>query len=425
MSNKINSIRGMHDILPSESSNWQYLETTYREILSTYCYQEIRFPILEETQLFKRSVGEVTDIVEKEMYTFLDRNQESLTLRPEGTAGCVRAAEQHGLLYNQVQRLFYSGPMFRYERPQKGRLRQFHQLGVEAFGIATLDIELELILLSARFFKALGLLDKLTLEINSIGDSEARASFGKALVTYLQDHKASLDEDSLKRLENNPLRILDSKNPATQDVLKQAPRLNEFLSEASRLRFQAFKQGLENLKIHYQETSSLVRGLDYYNDTVFEWTTDYLGAQATVCAGGRYDDLVEKLGGKATPAVGFAMGKERLLLMLETLQLLPEQKPQSHIFIAYIGEQCAVSALNLAELLRSKTALKSVLLNCGGGNIKSQIKKADKSGARLALIIGEQELNDNTIQVKFLREQRTTEFLSSNELVDLLNHEFV
>lgn len=411
----------MHDILPSEIANWQYLEATYRSVLASYCYQEIRFPILEETQLFKRSVGEVTDIVEKEMYTFLDRNEESLTLRPEGTAGCVRAAEQHGLLYNQVQRLFYSGPMFRYERPQKGRARQFHQIGVEAFGIETIDIEIELILLSVRFFKTLGLLDKLSLEINSIGDSEARANFGKALVTFLQKHKASLDADSLHRLDNNPLRILDSKNEQTQVILKNAPRLSDFLSDTSRERFEAFKQALTDLNINYQETPSLVRGLDYYNDTVFEWTTEYLGAQATVCAGGRYDGLVEKLGGKASYAVGFAMGKERLLLMLETLNLLPEQKPQSDIFIAYIGEQCALSAINLAEYLRSNIAQQSVFLNCGGGSIKSQIKKADKSGAQIALIIGEQELKNNTIQVKFLREQKETEFLTKSALLELLN----
>jgi len=411
----------MYDILPNESVNWQYLESTYRSILSSYCYQEIRFPILEETQLFKRSVGEVTDIVEKEMYSFLDRNGESLTLRPEGTAGCVRAAEQHGLLYNQVQRLFYSGPMFRYEKPQKGRARQFHQLGVEAFGIGTIDVELELILLSARFFKKLGLLDKLKLEINSIGSSETRVNFGKALVNFLENHKESLDEDSLKRLDNNPLRILDSKNIQTQNLLKDAPRHSKFLSNESQLRFEALKQGLEALNIQFQETPFLVRGLDYYNDTVFEWTTEYLGAQSTVCAGGRYDGLVEKLGGKSTPAVGFAMGKERLLLMLETLGLLPEQRPQSDIFIAYIGEQCALSAMTLAEQLRSQAPSKAISLSCGGGSLKSQMKKADKSGAQLALILGEQEIKENTVQVKYLREKKEAVFLSFSELVDFLN----
>lgn len=421
MSQRITSIRGMHDILPVESVNWQYLESIYQSVLESYCYKEIRLPILEETQLFKRSVGEVTDIVEKEMYTFSDRNDESVTLRPEGTAGCVRAAEQHGLLYNQVQRLYYSGPMFRYERPQKGRTRQFHQLGVEAFGMEGVDIELELILLSARLFKTLGILDKLKLEINSIGDSEARAKFGESLVKYLQQHKEHLDSDSLTRLDNNPLRILDSKNAQTQAILKDAPCLSEFLSEASRLRFEALKQGLNALNIQYQETPSLVRGLDYYNDTVFEWTTEYLGAQSTVCAGGRYDGLVEKLGGKATSAVGFAMGKERLLLILETLELLPEQKPQSDIFIAYIGEQCALAALTLAELLRSQASEKQIFLNCGSASLKSQMKKADKSGAQFALIIGEQELKDKKIQVKFLREQKDAIYLSQGELVNFLN----
>ena len=424
MSKKITSIRGMHDILPAETANWQYLESTYRGALASYAYQEIRMPILEETQLFKRSVGEVTDIVEKEMYTFADRNNESVTLRPEGTAGCVRAAEQNGLLYNQVQRLFYAGPMFRYERPQKGRLRQFHQLGVEAFGIASVDIELEMVLLSAKIFKQLGLLSKLTLEINSIGDSSARSAFGSALVDYLQSHKDELDEDSIKRLDTNPLRVLDSKNAQTQHALKNAPVLKDYLSEDSKQRFEQFKSGLLELNISFQETPSLVRGLDYYNDTVFEWTTEHLGAQATVCAGGRYDTLAEKLGAKATPAVGFAMGKERLLLMLETLELLPEAKSSSDIFIVYVGEQCAQRALQLAEVLRDSFPKLAILLNCGGGSMKSQIKKADKSGADVALVIGEQELNDNTVQLKFLREQKDSKNCTEAELLAQLELQF-
>jgi histidyl-tRNA synthetase len=414
----------MHDILPIDTVNWQYLESVYLQVLASHAYQEIRMPILEQTQLFKRSVGEVTDIVEKEMYTFLDRNDESVTLRPEGTAGCVRAAEQNGLLYNQVQRLFYSGPMFRYERPQKGRLRQFHQLGVEAFGIASLDIELEMVMLSAKIFEKLGLLDKLTLEINSIGDSDARAAFGSALVAYLQNHKEVLDEDSVNRLNTNPLRVLDSKIPQTQNVLKNAPILKDYLSEDSQQRFEKFKSGLTAAGITFQETPSLVRGLDYYNDTVFEWTTEYLGAQATVCAGGRYDTLAEKLGAKATPAVGFAMGKERLILMLETLSLLPESKSSSDIFIVYIGEQCANRALQLAETIRNSLPQAKVLLNCGGGSMKSQMKKADKSGADVALIIGEQELSENTAQLKFLRERKESKNLAEDALLTQLVSQF-
>ena len=419
MSNKIASIRGMHDILPDQSQSWQYVESVFHSVLSSYCYREIRFPILEVSQLFQRSVGEVTDIVEKEMYTFLDRNNESVTLRPEGTAGCVRAAEQNGLLYNQIQRLFYCGPMFRYERPQKGRLRQFHQVGVEAFGMSSIEIDLELVLLSVRIFKVLGIEKHLTLEINSIGDSAARARFGQALLDYLQVHKTSLDEDSLKRMDTNPMRILDSKSPATQALLKEAPGLSEFLSETSNKRFENFKQGLKVLGIDFVHNPALVRGLDYYNDTVFEWTTDKLGAQATVCAGGRYDGLVEKLGGHATPAAGFAMGLERLILLLETLDCLPEQKPGSDIFVMYLDDASASAALILAEEIRSKTPMR-VVVNCDGGSIKSQIKKADKSGAAYAVIIGEQELAQNRVQLKFLREQKEQQSLSTEALLKRL-----
>lgn len=419
MSNKIASIRGMHDILPDESQRWQYVESVFHSVLASYCYREIRFPILEVSQLFQRSVGEVTDIVEKEMYTFLDRNNESVTLRPEGTAGCVRAAEQNGLLYNQIQRLFYCGPMFRYERPQKGRLRQFHQVGVEAFGMSSIEVDLELVLLSVRIFKVLGIEKHLTLEINSIGDSAARAGFGQVLLDYLQVHKASLDEDSLKRMDTNPMRILDSKSPATQALLKGAPSLSEFLSETSKERFENFKQGLKVLGIDFVHNPALVRGLDYYNDTVFEWTTDKLGAQATVCAGGRYDGLVEKLGGHATPAAGFAMGLERLILLLETLDCLPEQKPGSDIFVMYLDDASASAALILAEEIRSKTPMR-VVVNCDGGSIKSQIKKADKSGAAYAVIIGEQELAQNRVQLKFLREQKEQQSLSTEALLQRL-----
>jgi histidyl-tRNA synthetase len=389
-----------------------------------FAYKEIRFPILEETQLFKRSVGEVTDIVEKEMYTFIDRNEESLTLRPEGTAGCVRAAEQHGLLYNQTQRLFYSGPMFRHERPQKGRARQFHQLGVEAFGFQGTDIELELIALSAEIFNSLGVLDAVTLEINSIGGSEERAAFGKALKEYLAGHKSALDEDSQKRLESNPLRILDSKHEATQEILMKAPKLWDFLSENSQQRFERLKLALNDLGIVYKENDSLVRGLDYYNDLVFEWTSKHLGAQATVCAGGRYDKLVETLGGKSTPAVGFAVGLERLILLKETLGLFKEQNAEADVFIAYVGDKCEVAGLRLSVLLRQTFVDKIVLLNCGGSGLKSQLKKADKSGAQFAIIIGEQELEANQVQLKYLREQKEPLLLSEKDLISQLKVAF-
>ncbi len=420
----------MHDILPAESGYWQYLESTYRALLASYGYQEIRFPILEETQLFKRSVGEVTDIVEKEMYTFLDRNQESLTLRPEGTAGCVRAAEQHGLLYNQIQRLYYNGPMFRYERPQKGRARQFHQLGVEAFGISGNDIELELILLSARLFKHLGVLEHVSLQINSIGDSEARAAFGRELLAYLSKHKDKLDADSQERLNKNPLRILDSKDQGTQAVLKTAPKLEKFLSKHSAQRYADLKQSLNALGIGFTENPALVRGLDYYNDLVFEWVSSDLGAQATVCAGGRYDHLVETLGGRATPAAGFAVGLERLILLLSTLERLPELDEQSDVIILYTAadEQAASVesfVLGLAENIRSALPTLKVVLNCGRASLKSQMKKADKSGAALALIIGEQEFAQQSVQVKFLRNQTDSQTLDKNAVIELLHNYFL
>lgn len=423
MSKKITSIRGMNDILPTECTKWQMLEQSYRAVLEQFCYQEIRMPVLEETQLFKRSVGEVTDIVEKEMYTFPDRNDLSLTLRPEGTAGCVRAAEQHGLLYNQTQRLFYAGPMFRYERPQKGRARQFHQLGVEAFGISGSDIELELILLSASLFRKLGIYEHLSLETNSIGDSGARAEFGRALSDYLEKHKHELDKDSLKRLDTNPLRILDSKDEATQKLLANAPKLADFLSDASLARFDYFKKGLEALGISFVENPNLVRGLDYYNDLVFEWTSKDLGAQATVCAGGRYDSLVETLGGKATPAVGFAIGIERLILLLDSLDKSPVEPEQCDIFIAYYGEENALFALALSDAVRVSLPQQRVFMNCGGASLKSQLKKADKSGARFALIIGESELETETVQIKYLRERKEAATIHEKEIVQFLNNE--
>lgn len=404
---KIQAIRGMNDLLPEQSPVWQYFENKVKSVLAQYGYQEIRMPIVEQTELFKRSIGEVTDIVEKEMYTFEDRNGDSLTLRPEGTACCVRAAEQHGLLFNQTQRLWYTGPMFRHERPQKGRYRQFHQVGVECFGFKGPDIDAELIIMTARLWKALGLLDHVTLEINSLGLPEERAAFKADLVRYLADFKNDLDEDSLRRLDTNPLRILDSKNAKTQDILKNAPTLSDFYGEESKSDFEGLLSLLDQADIKYTVNSGLVRGLDYYSKTVFEWVTSALGAQGTVCAGGRYDGLVAQLGGRPTPGVGFAMGVERLVLLLEALNLIPESTHNLiDIFVIAAGNGTLEKAFQVSESIRSRTSLR-VLQNAGGGSFKSQIKKADKSGASIAIIIGEQELADNQLIIKALKDDET------------------
>ena len=351
---KIQAIRGMNDILPEHSPVWQYVEGTVRKVLAQYGYHEIRMPVVEQTELFKRSIGEVTDIVEKEMYTFEDRNGDSLTLRPEGTAGCVRAAEQHGLLFNQTRRLWYTGPMFRHERPQKGRYRQFHQIGVECFGMAGPDIDAELLILTARLWRELGLDDHTRLEINSIGTSEARRDFRSALVDYLSGYLNELDEDSQRRLETNPLRILDSKHARTREILENAPNLDDYLDDESRVHFSSLKALLEAAGVKYEVNPRLVRGLDYYGKTVFEWVTDSLGSQGTVCAGGRYDGLVEQLGGKPTVAVGFAMGLERLILLLETLELIPPSvNSDADVYVTAMGDRAMAPALELAESLRS------------------------------------------------------------------------
>ena len=402
MSKKITSIRGMNDILPEQTGLWQWLEGKVRDVLASYGYQEIRMPIVEQTDLFKRSIGEVTDIVEKEMYTFDDRNGDSLTLRPEGTASCVRACEQHGLLYNQTQRLWYTGPMFRHERPQAGRYRQFHQIGVETFGMNGPDIDAEVILMTARLWKALGLADKVTLELNSLGDSDDRARYRDALVAYLQEHVEQIDEDSRKRIERSPLRVLDSKDPGTRQVLENAPQLADYLNEEARTHFDGLKALLDANGIAYKVNPYLVRGLDYYGKTVFEWVTDALGAQGTVCAGGRYDGLVEQLGGKPTPAVGFAMGVERLILLVE--QQMPELSAPVDVYVMAMGDVLAPT-MTLAEELRDALPGKGVQLHCGGGSFKSQMKKADRSGAAVALIIGEDELANGVVTVKPLRGQ--------------------
>ena len=401
---KIQSIRGMNDILPADTPLWQVIEARMGDLMARYAYREIRMPVLEPTELFKRSIGEVTDIVEKEMYTFDDRNGDSLTLRPEGTAGCVRAAEQHGLLFNQQQRLWYRGPMFRHERPQKGRLRQFHQFGVEAFGLQGPDIDAELIAISARFWQELGISEHLTLELNSIGTSDERQAFRQALLDYLTPLEQQLDEDSQRRLGSNPLRILDSKSESTRALLQDAPALQDFLGEQSREHFDGLCRRLDAMGIAYKINPQLVRGLDYYGLTVFEWTTEKLGAQGTVCAGGRYDGLVEQLGGKAVPAVGFAMGIERLCLLLEACDALPELPAEADVYIVASGEEASLSAQMLAEERRSHNTGWRVVCNAGGGGFKAQFKRADRSGAALAVIIGEAELAEGRVNLKWLRD---------------------
>ena len=415
---KIQAIRGMNDLLPSDSSAWQYVEAAVAGILRRYGYQEIRFPILESTDLFKRSIGEVTDIVEKEMYTFNDRNGDSVTLRPEGTACCVRACEENGLLFNQTQRLWYMGPMFRYERPQKGRYRQFHQIGVETFGMDGPDIDAEVLLLSARILRELGAAPFVTLQINSLGDWESRAKYKQALVDYLESHKDKLDADSQRRLTTNPLRILDSKENATQALLDNAPVLLDYLDETSRLHFEQLKSLLDAGGVNYRINPRLVRGLDYYGKTAFEWVTDKLGSQSTVCAGGRYDNLVEQLGGKATPAVGFGIGLERLVLLLQAVDAIPKDLEKiTDVYVVAVGD-VQKNAFQVAETLRNEIPGLRVINHCGGGNFKNQLKKADKSTADLALILGEDEVAKAVVTVKFLREDLPQQIISLNEIVN-------
>ncbi|AVJ55222.1 histidine--tRNA ligase [Idiomarina sp. OT37-5b] len=415
----IQAIRGMNDLLPDQSPAWQQVESIIRRVAASYGYSEIRMPVLEQTALFKRSIGEVTDIVEKEMYTFDDRNGESLTLRPEGTASCVRAGNQHGLLYNQIQRLWYMGPMFRYERPQKGRYRQFHQFGIETFGLPSADADAEVILLSARLWKAFGIADQVELQLNSLGSNEARARYRDALREYLEQYKEQLDEDSQRRLDSNPLRILDSKDPNTQQLLEEAPRLSEYWDDESREHFEQLRALLDEAGIRYTLNERLVRGLDYYNRTVFEWVTTALGAQGTVCAGGRYDGLVEQLGGKPTPAVGFAMGMERLVLLLqEQNKLTPRRAVDAYLMP--LGDAAELKAAAIAEQLRDALPELRLVTHCGGGAMKKQMKKADKSGAEVALIIGENELATQQVTVKPLRSEAEQITLSHAELIDHL-----
>lgn len=407
------SIRGFADILPDRSPLWRQVERIVRQILSRYGYEEIRLPLVERTELFRRSIGEVTDIVEKEMYTFEDRGGESITLRPEGTAGCVRACLEHGMLHNAQARLWYAGPMFRYERPQKGRFRQFHQIGAEAFGMSGPDVDAEMILLSARILHELGLGD-VQLQLNSLGSSEARTAYRDRLISYFQAHLDALDDDSRRRLESNPLRILDSKNPAMQELIESAPRLIDHLDEESRLHFEQLQLLLDAAGVTYQLNPRLVRGLDYYSRTVFEWVTDQLGAQGTVLAGGRYDGLVEQLGGRPTPAIGFAMGLERIVALLEDRGRLAATAPDAYMVL--VGEQAIRVGIPLAEKLRSDLPALKLLVNGGGGSFKSQFKRADRSGARFALIIGDGEAEAATVSVKDLRAESKQVTLAYPEL---------
>lgn len=391
----------MNDCLPTQSPLWQKLEGAVKNVISAYGYNEMRMPIVEMTHLFSRAIGEVTDVVEKEMYTFEDRNGDSLTLRPEGTAGCVRAGIENGLLYNQEQRVWYMGPMFRHERPQKGRYRQFHQCGVEVFGLNGPDVDAELIMMTARLWRELGIDKHVRLELNSIGSLEARANYRTALFAFLEQHIDVLDEDCKRRMHTNPLRVLDTKNPDVQAILGDAPRLSDYLDTESTQHFAGLCELLDAAGIEYTVNERLVRGLDYYNRTVFEWITESLGSQGTVCGGGRYDGLVEQLGGKATPAVGFAMGLERLVLMLETLELTDVRRSVD-VYVVTAGEGTMMAGMKLAEQVREAIPGVRVMNHFGGGNFKKQFKRADKVGAVVALVLGENEVADNTVVLKDL-----------------------
>ncbi|MCL4121714.1 UNVERIFIED_CONTAM: hypothetical protein GTU68_029630 [Idotea baltica] len=391
----------MNDCLPTQSPLWQKVESAVKNVVSAYGYNEVRMPIVEETNLFSRAVGEETDVVSKEMYTFDDRNGDSLTLRPEGTAGCVRSCIQNSLINRDEQRLWYMGPMFRHERPQKGRYRQFHQCGVEVFGLDGPDVDAELIMMTARLWRELGIDKHVRLELNSIGSQEDRVSYRTALVAFLEQHIDVLDEDCKRRMHTNPLRVLDTKNPDVQAILGDAPRLSEYLGEESKQHFAGLCELLDAVGIEYQVNERLVRGLDYYNRTVFEWITDSLGAQGTVCGGGRYDGLVEQLGGKATNAVGFAMGLERLVLMMETLELT-EVRRSVDVYMVAAGEGTMIAGMQLANQLRDTVKGVRVMNHFGGGSFKKQFKRADKVGAVVALVLGENEVADNTVVLKDL-----------------------
>ena len=420
MSEKLQAIRGMTDILPQETGRWQVIERKIAEILNNYGYQEIRMPILEKTELFARSIGEQTDIVTKEMYSFEDRNGDSLTLRPEGTASCVRAGLEHGLFHNQTQKLWYMGPMFRHERPQKGRQRQFHQIGVEAFGFAGPDIDAELIMLSARLWRELGLKD-ICLQLNSLGTAQARAGYREILIDYFLQHEKQLDKDSQRRLHTNPLRILDSKNPDIQELINAAPVMKDHLDEQSRLHFEQLLHMLNEAGIRYEINPHLVRGLDYYGQTVFEWVSDQLGAQGTVCAGGRYNGLIERFGGKAVPAFGFALGMERLMALIKINGCDIELQPLHAYLILSAEDGVTTAGMKLAESLRNQLPQLRLMTHCGGGSFKNQFKRADKSGALFGLILGSDEVKNQTVGFKSLRDKSEQETVSWADIGDILS----
>ncbi len=419
MSEKLQAIRGMSDILPHETGRWQFVERKITNTLNNYGYQEIRMPVLEKTELFARSIGEQTDIVAKEMYSFEDRNGDSLTLRPEGTAGCVRAGLEHGLFHNQTQKLWYMGPMFRHERPQKGRQRQFHQIGVEAFGFDGPDIDAELIMLSARLWRELGVKD-ICLQLNSLGTTQARAGYRKILIDYFSKHENQLDEDSQRRLLTNPLRILDSKNPDMQELLNAAPLMKDHLDKESAVHFEQLKNILGEAGIAYEVNPRLVRGLDYYGQTVFEWVTYQLGAQGTVCAGGRFNELIEHFGGKPVPAFGFALGMERLIALIETNGRDIEAQPLHAYFILSNEDGVAAAGMKLAENLRDQLPQLRLMTHCGSGSFKSQFKRADKSGALFALILGGDEMKNQTVGFKSLRDKSEQESISWDNIGEIL-----
>ncbi len=411
---QIRAIRGMNDLLPEDTSLWQQVEEILRQTVSSFGYSEIRMPVLEQTGLFCRAIGEVTDVVEKEMYTFEDRSGDSLSLRPEGTAGCVRACLEHNLIYNKEQRLWYMGPMFRHERPQKGRYRQFHQLGVEVFGLNGPDIDAEIIMMTHALWQKLGIAEHLTLELNTLGSNEERATYRKALVDFLVKHYDELDEDSKRRTHANPLRVLDSKDPKVGEILKDAPKLHDYLGEESLRHFEGLCCILKAAGIDYALNDRLVRGLDYYNLTVFEWTTKALGAQGTVCGGGRYDALVEQLGGASCPAVGFGLGLERLMLLLTNLQKL-KLKPQCDVYVTGSGEGCEIYQAKVAAALRQSLLNAKIMNHCGAGKFKKQFAKAVKYGARAAVIAGENEIAQGTVSLKDLQSQEQFDNLTLQE----------
>lgn len=411
---KIEAVRGMKDITPAEMPYWHRLETACREVVAQYGYQEIRFPIVEKTQLFKRSVGEVTDIVEKEMYTFDDRNGDSLTLRPEGTAGCVRAGIEQALLHNQIQRLWYMGPMFRHERPQKGRYRQFQQLGVEAYGMRDPRVDVEVIALSYRLWKCLGIADQVVLQINTLGNASSRQTYRDQLIAYLSGFESQLDEDAKRRLHTNPLRILDSKNPDMQAIVAGAPNMQDALDDESKQHFAEVCHYLDVLGIEYDINQRLVRGIDYYCDTVFEWVTDALGAQGTICAGGRYDGLVEQIGGKATPAVGFAMGMERIVLLLQQQE---DAQAEIDVYVIVSGIAAHDFAYTIAETCRDHCPSLHIVMDATGGGMKAQFKRSDKSRARYAIIIGEDEAKAEHVLLKDLRGDKPQQQLDITALL--------